>query len=726
MTELENLILSRASEASEAGLWLCSLPWPRHSFSAPYIGGAPTHHLPLGRWSSTVNAPPRRVLLFADANNTAPKTLKLSTRGRQCDSPAPHATNEVFESSDDADFPCDRSLLRICFQGCSLAMGLGLRVKGDLHWWEACRLVIHNDGPHCRIIEMAGAIPVVRYSRREYANFRDASFPFLHRHNWIYGKIYARLHANGVCEIFARHLNSRFVDHGADFHNAVPIIGFHSSAAREPLGMPWTGECCTLRFGDACFDLSQASTLVSASQPGRMDTQGGMLVWQPYEGMELYCGAATHQRSGDPFSYRSADHVVPNGMARTIRFSFSLSDRSPVIARYLAPASWYGLCQEFLPEPLLPDVAAHPNKYHVARAWIHSNITSGSFEDGSIPRTNNAEPDNPNHPRHEAGWEGDIAYGLFLAAWLRGDGKDLDVALRAAYHFADVAVDHSSKLVRMHGWPPGTFALPMNRVLSLIVAFLENGDPYLLDTARSVIDNAFWMHRDAWPRLAVGRDACFARGALMLYRYFSDQHYADIGQSVVRNVIAVQLPSGNFGDQGGGTGIHQRNSYVEKPWMGTLAIIPVIDYLELFPEDQVAQAAVLRFGDWLLAERVNFGTYRGWCYQHGFNGGRTYLPPGQSEHQTLPGPRAWQQESLARILGWCSLATGDARYLEAWLESHLQTPSCSSDHAVSAALQFLPWLNAKLEHATKHEGTNESILEIYRRWRSSACEGIRP
>ena len=32
--------------------------------------------------------------------------------------------------------------------------------------------------------------------------------PWLHRHNWLNGHLFARLHANGVCEVYAHHINS--------------------------------------------------------------------------------------------------------------------------------------------------------------------------------------------------------------------------------------------------------------------------------------------------------------------------------------------------------------------------------------------------------------------------------------------------------------------------------------------------------------------------------------
>ena len=39
------------------------------------------------------------------------------------------------------------------------------------------------------------------------------------------------------------------------------------------------------------------------------------------------------------------------------------------------------------------------------------------------------------------------------------------------------------------------------------LAWLETGDPYLIETAQAVIDTAYWTHKNSWPRQTIGRDA---------------------------------------------------------------------------------------------------------------------------------------------------------------------------------------------------------------------------
>src|SRR5690606_7587129 len=116
------------------------------------------------------------------------------------------------------------------------------------------------------------------------------------------------------------------------------------------------------------------------------------------------------------------------------------------------------------------------------------------------------------------------------------------------------------------------------------------------------------------------RDACFIRGAVMLYRYFNNDHFRWIARDVCHHLAETQNANGSFGDQGGGAGIHQWSGYVTKPWMGLMATAGVLDYLELFPDEPVLQTCVQRFGDWLMVARWTRDGFTGWSYQHDYNG----------------------------------------------------------------------------------------------------------
>lgn len=698
---MNNLTLTRLGDERPAGLWITSLPWPRAQARACTLNGAPTYCRPLGQWPGEPEGRPRRLLMVADGANQAPETLRLTDTPAVPDTEPPTAECECFERSTEPYAVWERHRLRISYQGRSLTLAMGLRTGETWHWWEACRMVTREETPSCRVVEMGGAIPLV-HSQRSVSAAEGFSNPWLHKHHWLYGQITVRMHANGVCEVYARHVNSKYVDEGDDLAPAVPVVGIGSDAVAQASDFPhcglWDGSREAFTFGDATFDVADVARLATPEHPGRMDGVGDTLIWQPYRGCALYGGQPSAQRVGDEgHVLRPEAEKILRGMARTLRFSFSLSDRSPRIARYLAPDWWYGLCEEFVPAPLLPVYSDPESHMQQARDWLREGSHPHGFEDGGMARGGQRRE---GRERLEPGWEGEIPYGQFLAAWRYTDAEDYDLAMRSAYHFCDIAVDHAGNVVRMHGYPPIAFSLPMCRIQGAIAAYLETGDRFLFDTAEKVIDAAYRLHHNAWPRMEVGRDACFLRGALLLYRYFNDRHYLRIAREGVATVAESQRPNGSFGDQGGGSGIHQYSGYVTKPWMGLLAINSVLDMLEMFPEESGLAACARRFADWLMAERTARDGVMSWGYQHDFNGGRTYQRRTDEPVIALPSELPWHQETMARLLGYCALRFNRRDYLDAWAESHVNRVRVSGDHTVSAALQFLPWIQAQLWQTT--------------------------
>ena len=705
MLDTAKIELARLGDSRPAGLWITSLPWPRRHGHPISLNSAPTYTRGLGQWPEEPAGTPRRLLMVADGGTqAAPDTLSLADGCAEPAGTPPTAECECFERSPDPYFGWERSRLRIRHQGRSLALAMGLRTGGEWHWWEACRLVVVEETPTCRVVEMGGAIPLVHSTKHsgKDGHYRN---PWLHKHHWLYGSMRVRMHANGVCEVFARHINSMYVDEGTDLKPAVPTIAFWADGdggQTMPPGLDgaWDGSRSEFAFGPARFDVTEVARLATPEHPGRMDWVGGALVWQPYQGCELYGGICSSQRSGDGYILRAEEETILRGMSRTLRFSLSLSDRPPRVARYLAPPWWYGLCEEFTPAPLLPVYGGTEERMDECRRWLMAAHNKGGFEDGGVPR--HGDPAKAGLQRMEPGWEGEIPYAQFLTAWRYGDAADYDLAMRSAYHFHDVIIDHAANLVRMHGYAPIAFALPMNRVQGPLAAFLETGDDFLFDSAEKVVEAANRMHRNAWPRMAVGRDACYVRSAVLLYRYTGSSHFLRIAREGAMAVAQSQRPNGSFGDQGGGTGIHQWGGYISKPWMGLLATNGVLDYLEVVGDDAALLDCVRRFADWLMAERTDRGGVLSWGYQHDYWGTRRHQQNPDDEVETLPSKPLWHQDNIARLMGYCALRFNRADYLDAWAESFAgyAERGIVGDHTASASLQFLPWLQSALWRAT--------------------------
>ncbi|NLB43230.1 MAG: hypothetical protein GX815_13455 [Clostridiales bacterium] len=724
---MDKVTLSKLGNSEEAGLWISSLPIPAKFPKELELSvndnqqGVNTYIKELGNWAGKEAGNPRRLLLFADGNNSAPDKIGLVQAGEEINKDSGSTTSnyqtptidmELIEECQDPAFAWERHMVVISWGVKKIGLLMGLKTKDTVHWWEACKLITLEDHTNCKEVEIGGAIPLVKYDSTDSKSVGYEN-PLLHRHNWLNGNIYARLHSNGVCEIFAHHINSKFFDDGLDLKDAVPVIGFRffdeHDVNNDILGT-WTGDKELLNLGNIEFDISDARHLAKEKSSGSFEYHDDFLVWQPYEGAELYGGAASKAILGDEFIFRAEDKLIPRGMSRTVRFSFSLSDRSPKVVRYIAPAWWYGVCEEFLPEPLLPISNEYDKLIEGARSYIKEYTVKGGYEDGSVPR-NIGTPGEGG--RFEPGWEGEMPGGQFLCAYRTSDYEDYDLAMRSAYVFTDVYVDHAAKAVRMHGFPAYGFSVPMNRIHGPLYAYLETGDPYLLQTAKAVIDTSYYTHKNSWPRLAVGRDACFIRGAVLLYRYFNDLHYKEVAENTIKDVIASQREDGSFGDQGGGTGVHQWAAYIIKPWMGLMAMGGIVDYLELDPEEPEMLSSVKKFGDWLLRERFehiikpNAIRAKGWAYQHYFKDDVMFQLNKKWVNLKEPDGNLWHVEYLARFLGYCSITFNDPAYLDAWAESYEayygDKPEVKGDHAAVQIFQYIPWLQAKLWNAKLSE-----------------------
>jgi hypothetical protein len=710
---LEKLQLNRLGDEETAGLLMASLPLPRHAPQNWGFAERPTSVKPLGKWYDA--ASPRRLLLIADNPGAAPATVGLARGAEHAPAePLPEAAMEVFAHAPAEDLPYyywERSFLKIAWRGRFIGLAMGLRVKGEIHWWEACNLAVKNRTPQCLEIEMGGAIPYEVTTGAMMKNYEGKENPYVHKHNWVNGHIYARLHANGVCEIFARHVNSMFFDDGADFKQAVPVIGFKTDdGAQAPAGADgiWDGSRQALNLNGVALDLTDVARLATPAKPGRLNTADGFVVLQPYRGAELYGGWLTENRLGTAWFWQAEQEIFPRGMARTLRFIVSLNPaRAPRVARYLAPAWWYGMCEEFQPRPILPATNEYDESIRTAREWFQRHMIPAGFEEGMTPQ---CEVPSPTHRITPSG-EGDIPAGLFQSAYRTGDPRDFDCALRSTYAMVDIFVDHATKRTRFPGHHAGAVALPLQRMHGAIAAWLETGDDYLLNTARAVIENAYWWHKNSWPRRAIGRDARFSHTQMVLYRYLGEELYLDRTRDVIADVAVAQWPDGSFGDQGGGTGVHSHAAYIIKPWMGCMATVGVLDYLEHFPDDPTALAVVRKFADYLMRERAprrldrhptdkETGMATGWTYQHTFKG---KLLPGMT---IPPGPTAGMHllhlDYLARLMSWYSFKTGDPKYFAAFAESYAGAgfPRNGAYFSGTQVFLFIPWLEDRLWNAT--------------------------
>jgi len=652
----------RVMGSADAQARRVSLPLLGGMTASPVYADLPTQVQPVGYWPGVDGRrDPRRVLLFACGASSEQVAFKQGQpdlgvyRG-------PEAALSVIDKRYETLLPWEVGELALSQDSATLGLRVGLMVDGSCHWWQWVTMEVLDEGPVCRTVRAAGTIPVYweRHESQEAKLAADngAIYPWLHKHNHVRGEILARCYANGVVELSIRHVNGRFFTEGDVVEGVTPIIGFRSDGGDWPTqSEPVTGRR-RWHWDRVSLDSWAAGNLVSEQHPGRAWRDGEVCVYQPYEGVEALAGRLAELRTGSPYLSRAQDHRIPKGMGRTVRMVASLGPAEPDVAVYLLPDWWYGLAEDLCEHPVLPARDHTFPSIEKAVGYYRANHLAGCFDDGAIPRASSSP---------EPGWEGEAPQAQFIAAYLTGEPQDYDLALRSAYHLADVAVDKALFAVRMHSYNPPAQSLPMQRVSGMVAAYLETGDPYLLDTARSVAESAYFWDRANWPRRSFGRDAAYIRGLVYLHRYLGDPGDLARAREALCRLVSTQLPDGSFADQGGTVGIHACMNLIVKPWMGCIATEAMIDYLAYAPDDRIEQSA-LAFCRWLLACRVCDEQGVRWLYQtsHACDA-ITYRMDGVCISLNM---EPWHLEYLARILGWAAMRTNDAKYYAAWRQSY--------------------------------------------------------
>jgi len=695
---IDALRAHRVSGTDRAQVCRVSLPLPRSLCEPLVFTDRPTQVQPVGYWpADNVGRRPRRMMLYTCG--AALPQLDL-TKGKVAvgDYDGPIATVQVIDKRYESILPWEVNELAFSHKAGSLGIRVGLKIGDGYHWWQWVTMEVLDEGPVCRTIRAQGAIPV-HWERQESPEARQAAakkgwavYPWLHKHNHVRGEILARCYANGVIELYVRHVNGRFFTEGKVVEGVVPVIGFRGEGSDWPTQpQPVTGPHCW-HWTHASLDTADAAHLVSNEHPGRTWREDDLCIYQPYEGVEPMAGRHAKQRTGDDYLCRAKDRKIPKGMGRTVRMVAALGDVEPEVAAYVLPDWWYAICEDLSESPLLP-VRDHTFvTVQKALNYYRQGHHRGCFDDGAIPR-GGAFPDG------EPGWEGEAPHAQMIGAYLTGQAVDYDLALRSAYHVADVAVDKTIFAVRMHGYDPPAQSLPMQRTMGLVAAYLETADPYLLDTARSVSETAYWWDRHYWPRRSYGRDAAYIRSLIHLYRYLGERSYLDKAQEALHRVVSTQLPDGSFADQGSTVGIHAAMNLIVKPWMGCIATEAMIDYLAWHDDEAIEQSA-LKYCQWLLDSRFEDERGKHWTYQvshactrttYGFDG--TPRPLGHGR---------WHVEYLAKLMGWAAIRTGDPAFYEAWRQSYepqAESPSLW-DHNANKILTNLTWLRSQLWRAT--------------------------
>jgi len=675
---------------SDSRIAAVSLPVPMNAKLPTGLAGVASQSVDIAWWpdsQSKRKRAPRRRLLFALANEELPREFRLgkptaAPRGLEPVDARIRIVNEDL----DAMLPHKVGEVVFRWKGRSLAVRPGIRWKKELHWLQWPRIEELWSGPLVKAVRIGGYIEVDSVKEKE---FRSKKTFFgserLHRHDWLFAEMYVLCFSNGIVHVTARHVNNHRFDEGRALEHLVPVLGLVPDKSVQ-INETIDGFQNRFDLGSVALNFSDSASMVSAEHPGSLTTEDGIVVYQPYEGVEVEGGSFRGGRP-DKFRVKAHERQMPKGVARTVRFCFSLGEASPEIGRLVVPEWWYALSADMWPDDALP--VRNELDARIERTY-ESVVTSekrGRFDDSVVGWS----------------WEGESPYAGMLYFYRSGQLAHLRRALRDAYHIADIAFDHSTETIRMTDYPfDGAIAPPLFRTVGLTFGYLETGDPYLLECAESATTHWYWIDRHNWPRFAFGRDGASIRGLIFLWDYTGKEDYLTMAREAIGRLIQCQNPDGSYHDQGGTTGVHSIGQVVKKPWMANLATDPILDYLLRRPDDSQLWRAVEKTAGFMMAT-FQRGKDKGyWPYQVAYGKGR-YDPwihhRNPKSNGRLPFGKCFAHGHKARLLNVMSRRTGKSRYFETWLEFFHrywknETPNQWDYHVFDKTIQHLTFAQA--------------------------------
>lgn len=700
---ISHLRLRNPEPDPDSRIAMVSLPVPMNAAVPPGIAGLATQSVDIGWWPDSRSGGKRvarRRLVFGLGDGPLAKEFRLGlpAGSRSRLRSAIEVSAPVVQRDHENMLPHEVGEMQFVCGTKRLGLRLGVRWKNELHWWEWLRMEQIWSGPVVNAYRVGGLIEVIPLRFEDVAPDGDATCrksPWLHRQNWLFAEAFVLCFSNGVIQFTCRHINNHRFDEGREQRDIVPVIGFSASGTPR-VDTPLDASRSRFKLGDAVLDITDALPMVSPGHPGSLRREGDLVVYQPYEGVEI-AGDGYGRANGGGFLVRASEKRMPKGVARTVRFAASLGEVAPVVTRLTVPEWWYALSGDRWPDSVLPVRDSWDKRIDSAAAAIESYRT-GTFDVNHIAEI----------------FEGEVPYSQCQYFYGSGDLKHLRRSLWDAYYIADVGFDHSTETIRMHDYPlDGSTSPPLHRTMGMLFGHLETGDPYLLECAESASNHWYWMDRHNWPRFAYGRDGHSIRGLVFLWDYTGNEDYRLKARDALRRMFQCQQPDGSYRDQGGGTGIHSLGHMPVKPWMTNLATDPAIDYLERCPEgDPEVLRSVLKAAQFMLQVGVQKDGSIRWPYQVRY-ADSTCSPwvaarDPESRGQ-LPSSNSLVHGHKARLLNVATRRTGDTRYFDTWLKyfdanwAHTPYPG-RGPQAFNKHLQFLPYGQAHSWNARWHNG----------------------
>lgn len=534
---------------------LTSLPWPAGEERPPVACCEFSQAVPL--FETAKGARRKRWLLLTESTGALPKEIEVRPGNPHGVTPENFSSVEIkvlCESVDKKQYvyrECEAVVRHI--SGREVGIRMGLRPSGvqQLSWWQWVRAERLWQGPVAEAWRIGGHM--VPYSVAEEGLRRNVQG---HHHeaqniakycgDSLHGDVYLVIWKSGVLQATA-HFNSSYFHHWPKPIRARPVLhlrGLHLDDAPTEARI----EENHLSFGKSdSLSFSGCASQFTSEHPGGLTRHGREVTITPWQDLRVL--ASKDLENQLHYLEPEDPEIWPPGVSRSFWFSLGLDGISPEVARYQVPTDWYMRCGEIESGESGPAAQMAGRTVDMIRHYTHR----GGMDTGRLwrylrrdQRENRPYQDGPE-------WDATAASGLFLFSYQTGEcpSEVWEENLQHAYHAADISIYHGSWMPRLECSAELTAPISKYRIGGIVHAYLETGDPYLLEMARSmagVFMAAEWANE---PRHYIGRDVYPVAGLMTLWDYSADTLYLDFAHQAIRRLVATQNDDGGFSGQGG-------------------------------------------------------------------------------------------------------------------------------------------------------------------------------
>jgi len=556
----------------ECRVAMTSLPWPAADEEMPLVDGVGSQVVSLfepgrGAWR-------KRLLLLTESEKGLPRKLVVGSHPSatgQVSSRFSSVTVRVLKESLNKGAYIYRECEAVvkCGAAREVTFRLGLSAEGSIEahseniaWWQWVQVEELWAGEIAEAWRIGGhLVPYGATAEGRWENkghHQQAQSISQHCGDSLHGDLYIVVWKSGLIQVTA-HFNSGYFHHWPKAIPAMPVVYAGGLVLAEGDTGLIDSEHLTLGAGASDrLSFKSCASFFANGHSGVVDVSPTEVCFAPWSDLRIL--ASKDLENERHYLPPELSDVLPPGVARSFWFTIGLDGIVPEVARYQVPASWYEHCGE------LGSSGSGPGAEMAGRtvALMREHTQRGGIDTGMLwrylrrdQRENRPYQDGPE-------WDATAASGLFTYAYqLEEDPSTVwEMNLQHAYHAADVSVYHGSWMPRLECSAELTAPISKYRVSGMVHGYLETGDPYLLEMARSVLGvymAAEWANE---PREYIGRDAYPITGMMVLWDYTADHLYLDFAHQTIKRLVASQNEDGGFSGQGG-IGVFSGQSCVE-------------------------------------------------------------------------------------------------------------------------------------------------------------------